>query len=1512
MIEGRFAKSVTLGVLLLQLFSSSAYAGFLYLPFSKFYPPSVYVYDSYTLDKGWPTYYNPAFGGGHTGTDYRGDGYDTPIYAAADGTVTAMRETEPDGCDITYSDQLRYGNYVKIDHGNGYLTEYWHLKTNGVVVSTGDKVVKGQLIAYISNSGLTAGSDCLKRPDLPFGACYHLHFEVKKWDGRTWVVVNPYNEWTGWLWATNPPSPSTQVLIRPRGDHPIYFLENGVRRWVPNPITLHVMFPNPVVQDLDPSVVDSIPRGPDIPSVSALIRAHGSPPIYFFENGIRRWVPDPPTLSAIFPGWPIYDLDPGTVASSPQGTNIPSIFFGPYLIRPLNDPPIYFVEDGVRRWVPDPPTHQTLFPNWPVYLVGWDAIRVIPEVPSIPSITVGPQVSASPQIAAQGFDGWHNTDVSVIVSATSSYPLGQLAWQFGPREDWDWQRFQISGNSAVLPPITQDGVYTIHYNVANIYGYWGNEGAITVKLDKTVPSSQISFPEEEEYYNAQSWEAEGSAIRGTAEDNLSGVFGVEVEVGDEVYGEAVVTTDVGSSTEWEYGFTPEQDGTYVARSHALDVAGNRESTAEVTFTYDTTPPATSISYEGPTHEDEQGNQFISPQTSIALEAQDTLSGVEQTSYQIDDQEEQNYEEEFTVEGDDGFHEVQYYSIDIAGNEEEPNTQEVYLDSTPPVSSDDSDGEWHNEDVTVLITAEDPSAPDGTAGSGVKAIYYSGTKEGIAEGDQVVVIFENEGVHELSYFAVDNVENVEGEKHLTLIKIDKTPPEITGAPTTEPNENGWYSENIVIHFEAEDQPGLSGLKSVTLDVVVSTEGRDQEVVGTAEDNAGNTASTAVGGINIDKTDPSSEITFPEEGEYYNAESWERGGGGVIGTTSDNLSGVASVEVEIVGWETAEAQLEDYEEVGTSWEYLLDFAEDGSDDGHYTVRSQATDVAGNQEGTAEVSFTYDTTPPVTSVVEVSGKEGWNGWYKSDVKVTLTVVDSLSPVVKTEYQLDLESEEEWVEGSEITITGDGEHQLFYRSQDAAGNVENRVSYAGNPIKIDTVRPERVEVQDTGDWSTTKQLTFTWSESFDETSGIDHYELWISTDRNEKNAVLGLDGLSVGNATSYTLTEEQASLLSEDVTYYAKVKVYDRAGWVSWTNQYSYSDGIKIDVTPPRVDNFYLVDQSSADQRFTNSADVKLFIEDWDNASGVSSWYVSEDDNSPIASDFTDSRPETFALSDGDGSKLLYVWVRDLAGNISEVALASIILDTAAPFTSANLSGLSGLNNWYVSPVTLTLNSFDETAGIKHIFVAINGADHTILYEDNTGGKGTVLSELPFDEDGTYAVKFWSEDLTGDVEQEQEVVFKIDTTPPAAPTASIPGGTFTEGESLRITLTADDEARIYYSLNSGEFTLYFGSIAITDDITLSAYVVDEAGNRSASVEFNYVFSPVSPVLGIGTVSPPEVDGEILVTAEGNGMVEGEKTSNAVEDLNPKGLESWLVLLVIMLGGVPYVLLRRRILPKR
>lgn len=90
----------------------------------------------------------------------------TPIYAAREGIVVGAEVSNTIGG--ASPEYRQYANYVIVEHNDGTMGNYYHLKQGGTAVRIGDKVTKGQLIAYSGNTGYTTAP--------------HLHFSVSKVD----------------------------------------------------------------------------------------------------------------------------------------------------------------------------------------------------------------------------------------------------------------------------------------------------------------------------------------------------------------------------------------------------------------------------------------------------------------------------------------------------------------------------------------------------------------------------------------------------------------------------------------------------------------------------------------------------------------------------------------------------------------------------------------------------------------------------------------------------------------------------------------------------------------------------------------------------------------------------------------------------------------------------------------------------------------------------------------------------------------------------------------------------------------------------------------------------------------------------------------------------------------------------------------------------------------------------------------------------------------------------------
>jgi hypothetical protein len=121
---------------------------------------------------------------GHQGTDFRVATLaqmraGIAVRAAAPGVVRAVREGMPDISvrerGLASIEGRDAGNAVAIRHGNGWETQYSHLRRGSVLVSPGDRVEGGAQIGLIGLSG---------RTEFP-----HLHFSVR----RQGQVIDPFS-----------------------------------------------------------------------------------------------------------------------------------------------------------------------------------------------------------------------------------------------------------------------------------------------------------------------------------------------------------------------------------------------------------------------------------------------------------------------------------------------------------------------------------------------------------------------------------------------------------------------------------------------------------------------------------------------------------------------------------------------------------------------------------------------------------------------------------------------------------------------------------------------------------------------------------------------------------------------------------------------------------------------------------------------------------------------------------------------------------------------------------------------------------------------------------------------------------------------------------------------------------------------------------------------------------------------------------------------------------------------
>ena len=120
--------------------------------------------------------YGGSYNSYHSGVDFRAS-TGVPVKTPVGGTVVMAEKL------------IVRGNAIIIDHGWGVLTGYWHLSQ--IDVEVGERVMEGQVIGRVGNTGLSTGS--------------HLHWQV-------WVNGTPVNplQWAAGFYPFPDPKPALE------------------------------------------------------------------------------------------------------------------------------------------------------------------------------------------------------------------------------------------------------------------------------------------------------------------------------------------------------------------------------------------------------------------------------------------------------------------------------------------------------------------------------------------------------------------------------------------------------------------------------------------------------------------------------------------------------------------------------------------------------------------------------------------------------------------------------------------------------------------------------------------------------------------------------------------------------------------------------------------------------------------------------------------------------------------------------------------------------------------------------------------------------------------------------------------------------------------------------------------------------------------------------------------------------------------------------------------------------
>ena len=181
---------------------------------------------------------------------------------------------------------------------------------------------------------------------------------------------------------------------------------------------------------------------------------------------------------------------------------------------------------------------------------------------------------------------------------------------------------------------------------------------------------------------------------------------------------------------------------------------------------------------------------------VQLIAED-WTGVSSTFYRVDDGDWKEYGNPFWVLGE-GEHDIEFYSVDVFGNEESVQSAMVKIDKTAPsldvsVSGGSQVDGWYTSPVTVSLSGSDSL-------SGLNTIIYrveSGSWQEYSGSFSL-----GDGSYRVWAYAVDVAGNTFGSDDPVVIQVDSGAP-VTKASFVGDGSDGVFYERVTVRLVASD-------------------------------------------------------------------------------------------------------------------------------------------------------------------------------------------------------------------------------------------------------------------------------------------------------------------------------------------------------------------------------------------------------------------------------------------------------------------------------------------------------------------------------------------------------------------------------------------------------------------------------------------------------------------------------------------------------------------------------------
>lgn len=698
-----------------------------------------------------------------------------------------------------------------------------------------------------------------------------------------------------------------------------------------------------------------------------------------------------------------------------------------------------------------------------------------------------------------------------------------------------------------------------------------------------------------------SWNTSGNRI-----DHIRLLYSTD---GGKSYSNTIVaSTEDDGVYEWE-PVPSLNSATVKVRAIAEDRNNNAmaDDESNMDFTIDTNPPETTATLSGTLGE----NDWYTSDVALELTAVDNLSNIKETKYKVNDGDWRTYFSSLILKGST----IYYYSEDRAGNLEAEKSVEVRIDKTKPetpVVIDDGEFTVDGSQLHALWTSSDDD-------SGISEYQYA---IGKTPGGNDVVDWTPTGINtevtrtglnltrgQVYYFTV-KAKNTAGLWSLVgksdgithqLPQIEVTPASLgfsclAGRSNPDPQTFGITNPGFVtLNWSVNDDvewlfctpangscTGETDYVTVSVDITGLTTGTYNATITISALDAVHTPQTVTAVLNI-AVPLSITLLAPNGGE-------EIRGGGLYNVTW-NTTGDDIAHIRILcsddGGSTYPNTVVSITEDDGIYEWTVPLIDSSA----IRIKIVAEDASNNTLVDDESEgFIVDSTVPLTDA-SLSGIQGENGWYISDVAITLSATDNLSDIRETRYKV---NNGNWENYSLPFAVADS--TVYYYSTDNAGNTE---AHKLIHIKTDKTAPRIPTVTDDGDCiADGSRLHASWISS-DPESGIAEYQYAIGTEAG---------GSDIVNWTSVGVDNEVAKIglsLILGRVYYFSVKAKNQAGLWSLAGS---SDGItyqlpRIGVMPTSLTLNVIAGNTGPIKRTLNITNTGCDMLNW-NISDSASW--------------------------------------------------------------------------------------------------------------------------------------------------------------------------------------------------------------------------------------------------------------------------------------------------------------------